>query len=171
MNQLPRSRSSTSTSARGRPCRRPRDRSSRSSQRRQVARLAVLLVERGAARDLCLIERRKHRRPFWRRQSLQRTRTRQQFFERPKPLDVDRVFELARRPDHKLHHRADAQRFADVADQRIGDRRVVLHPVEPRRVPDLRESGRAPSTPCSWRRFSCRRRTPGCRCGRAHPCA
>ena len=70
---------------------------------------------------------------------------------------------------HQRRDRADAQRLADVARQRLRHRAVVLHPVELPDVPEVRIADRRVADLVVGR-GSDGRRTPCWRCGRARRC-
>ena len=111
--------------------------------RRPVAFLTMALVEFEAVVRLLLVDRRQDiARPFRRPQAgesvlgVRRSLALDHFLHGIERVDVDARLEQALGRIRQVELRRHAQRFAGVAHHRLHDRAVILHPVEPRRVPD-----------------------------------
>ena len=117
-----------------------------------MAALANLLVKDGAFRGELGIHRRQNRiRPLRRIQSGEaglriRRFSGQKLFNLVNRLNPNAGRKQRNVSTGEVHGGTHAQRFARIARHRLLDRAVVLHPLEPRSVPDVREM--------DWRRVS-----------------
>src|SRR5690606_36260083 len=96
---------------------------------RSVTFLTVLFEQLRAARRLLLIDRAEDRfGPARRGELLQRELDAMQVRDAHRAAETLARRQLASRCADPPRHRADTERFADVARERLGNRAVVLHP-------------------------------------------